>query len=115
MKQFRVFPPRRRIFRHLFITISVFICCIVFFSHGVSHLASGSDRDYIASLRQAVLRSAVHCYAMEGCYPESLDYLKEHYGISWDESLYLVDYEIIAANLRPDVTVIPLQRKEPIQ
>lgn len=42
---------------------------------------------------------------MEGSYPESLDYLKEHYGITYDPEKYIVDYEIIGSNLMPDVKV----------
>lgn len=99
-------------FRQLLSAVVLFLCCLLLFLHGVSALSSTADETYTASLRQAILRSAVHCYAMEGRYPESIDYLKEHYGISWDETRYLVDYEIIASNLRPDVTVILLHQKE---
>ncbi len=35
------------------------------------------------SLKNAVVQSAVHCYSVEGAYPDSLDYLKKHYGITW--------------------------------
>ena len=41
-------------------------------------------------------------------YPESLSYLEEHYGITYDKENYVVDYEIIGSNILPDVTVIPL-------
>lgn len=37
------------------------------------------------SLQNAVIQSAVHCYSVEGAYPESLAYLKKHYGITWNE------------------------------
>ena len=57
------------------------------------------------NLQQAIRRSAVHCYAVEGSYPESLNYLKEHYGITYDPEKYIVDYEIIGSNLMPDVKV----------
>lgn len=60
----------------------------------------------------AVVQSAVHCYSVEGAYPDSLDYLKKHYGITWDESKYKVTYEIIAKNIRPEVKVIPLQESK---
>ena len=44
---------------------------------------------------------------------ESLkNYLKKHYGITWDESKYKVTYEIIAKNIRPEVKVIPLQESK---
>ena len=57
-------------------------------------------------------KRAVHCYSVEGAYPDSLDYLKKHYGITWDESKYKVTYEIIAKNIRPEVKVIPLQESK---
>lgn len=34
-----------------------------------------------AAVREAVLRSAVECYTLEGAYPESLEYLEKHYGL----------------------------------
>ncbi len=79
---------------------------------GVSAVRTSSDKSQIDSLQQAILRSAVHCYAMKGRYPESLDYIKEHYGIRWDPDKYLVDYEITGANLMPDVTIFPIANKE---
>ena len=79
---------------------------------GVSAIRRSSDNSQIDSLRQAILRSAVHCYAMKGRYPESLDYIKEHYGIDWDSDRYVIDYEIMGSNLMPDVTVFPIGGKE---
>ena len=43
---------------------------------------------------------------MEGSYPESLEYLKEHYGITYDEDRFFVDYKIVGTNILPDVTII---------
>ena len=51
-------------------------------------------------------QSVTLCYALEGSYPESLDYLQNHYGIRWDEERFLVDFEPVGSNLPPDVTVI---------
>ncbi|MEZ4509295.1 MAG: hypothetical protein R2912_00570 [Eubacteriales bacterium] len=45
------------------------------------------------------------CYAVEGKYPPSLSYLYDNYGISVDESRYVVFYDVIAANLMPSVQV----------
>lgn len=60
------------------------------------------------SLQNAVIQSAVHCYSVEGVYPESLAYLKKHYGITWNEKKYKVSYEVIVKNIRPEVQVILL-------
>lgn len=60
------------------------------------------------NLERALNQSVTLCYALEGRYPESLQYLKDHYGIRWDENRYLVDFETVGSNLPPDVTVIDL-------
>lgn len=112
MKRFAVFCSKNRPVRQLILPLLLFGCCLFFFLQGVSALSASTKDSYTASLRQAILRSAVHCYSIEGRYPESLAYLKEHYGIRWDETRYLVDYEIISSNLRPDVTIISLNPKE---
>ena len=53
----------------------------------------------------AISRGIVTCYAVEGKYPPSLDYLYQNYGVSVDESRYAVFYDVIAANLMPSVQV----------
>ena len=92
------FSPGRLI---LPVSIMLFLLIFLLFYRGVS---SASDQQ-TENLRLAIQRSVVHCYAVEGAYPESLDYLKEHYGITYDPDKYLVSYEIIGSNLMPDVKV----------
>ena len=58
------------------------------------------------SLVNAVHRDIIQCYAIDGMYPPSLEYLTEHYGLVWDPETFFVDYEPIASNIYPDVTVI---------
>ncbi|MCR5094502.1 MAG: hypothetical protein K6B72_11080 [Lachnospiraceae bacterium] len=58
------------------------------------------------SLNDAIHRDIVQCYALEGVYPPSLEYLQEHYGLTWDPETFFVDYEPIGSNLYPDVTVM---------
>lgn len=50
-------------------------------------------------------RGAAACYALEGRYPDSLEYLMKHYGVTVDESRYIVYYSVFASNLMPDITV----------
>ena len=52
------------------------------------------------------MRNITYCYAVEGAYPESLDYLKENYGLTYDENLFFVDYHIDGSNIFPDITII---------
>ena len=58
------------------------------------------------AIRDAVLRSAVQCYAVEGVYPESLRYLEEHYGLRVNHRDYIVAYQAFASNCLPDVQVL---------
>lgn len=94
----------------IFSTLIVFLCGIFCLLRGVASLSDTSEKSQADSLLQALKRSAVHCYAVEGRYPESLDYLKEYYGIHWNPEHYAVDYEVFASNLMPSITVIPLNQ-----
>jgi hypothetical protein len=58
------------------------------------------------SLENAINRDIAQCYALEGAYPPSLEYIKENYGLTYDENTFFVDYQPIASNLYPDVTII---------
>ena len=83
--------------------ICIFILMMVMLFYGVNSVTNATAQKEQESLKNAVVQSAVHCYSVEGAYPDSLDYLKKHYGITWDESKYKVTYEIIAKNIRPEV------------
>ena len=62
--------------------------------------ARGAD-----TLRDAIRRASVQCYAIEGRYPPSVDYLEENYGILIDRDKYDVFYSGFASNFMPDITV----------
>lgn len=73
-------------------------------------LANSVSRDtasrQMESLQNAINKDILHCYAVEGYYPPSLDYLKEHYGLSYDEKSFVVDYHPVGNNIRPTVTIL---------
>lgn len=73
---------------------------------GVRQTAEASDAEGLQLAERAVRRAAVSCYAVEGAYPSSYDYLKEHYGVAVDEDRYTVFYEVFASNLMPEITVV---------
>ena len=69
-------------------------------------LGSKVDAESLSLTEQSIQRAAVQCYALEGAYPAELDYLEAHYGVAVDQDRYLVDYQFIASNLMPDITVL---------
>ena len=84
------------------VATAVLLC----FFAGLVDLQAGQDDQGREQLETALRRSAVACYAAEGIYPPSIEYLQEHYGIQIDEERYTVIYEIFASNLMPDITVL---------
>lgn len=58
------------------------------------------------AVKQAVLDSAIQCYAVEGAYPPNMTYLEENYGLLVDHAQYVISYECFASNVLPDVRVL---------
>ena len=58
------------------------------------------------AIREAVQRSALQCYAVEGVYPPNLQYLKDNYGLQVNTEDYYISYEAFASNLPPTVKVV---------
>jgi len=82
------------------------VAVLVFFSTALDSIDSGRQAENRQQLEQALRRGCVACYAAEGIYPPSVDYLKEHYGVQVDETKYIVDYTVFADNLMPDIAVL---------
>ena len=77
-------------------------------------LASGwlgrtNEDEQAELLREALEQALVSCYAAEGRYPQSIEYLEQHYGVRVDRTRYVVAYEAFADNIRPRVRVIPME------
>lgn len=93
------------LFRALLLPI-VAVAVLLCFATALNSLDSSQADESLEQLKTALRRSCVACYAAEGAYPPSLDYLKEHYGIQIDDTRYTVHYMMIADNLMPDITVL---------
>ena len=93
----------------LLASILLFLGCFWLLFTGISRVSNKSSEKQTEILTRAITRSIVHCYASEGHYPEDLDYLKSHYGISYDNEKYFVDYQVLAENIFPDVSIIRLE------
>lgn len=91
--------------------LCIFILMMMLLFYGVTSVTDATAKKEQESLQNAVVQSAVHCYSVEGAYPDSLSYLKKHYGLTWNEKKYKVSYEVVAKNIRPEVKVIALQEQ----
>ena len=91
------------------LSILLFLAVLFFFLFGVRAMKSKSEEESLASLRNAIQRACVQCYAIEGRYPPSVEYLEDHYGIVIDRDRYHVFYDGWASNVMPDITVLPAE------
>ena len=72
----------------------------------VSRVDTAHDRAQTQFVRDAVRNAALTCYAVEGAYPESLEYLRSNYGLAYDEDRYRVNYDAFSDNLVPEIFVV---------
>lgn len=93
-------------FRKIRISFILFLVLFFVFLYGLNNVSKSTHKRQAESLYNAINRSIIHCYCVEGTYPPSLSYLKEHYGLTYDESQFMVDYMPIGSNMKPDVTII---------
>ncbi len=86
--------------------ILIFVALIVAFVllvNGITNKSNGKERDIVI---EAVKNAALTCYAVEGMYPDSIDYLREHYNLSYNEDKYVVYYQPFASNVLPSIKVV---------
>lgn len=79
---------------------------LVFVLTAVTNLEQGKQEQDIRQLEQVLQRTAVACYAVEGAYPPSIEYMRQHYGLTYDENRYVVHYVLVASNFMPEITVM---------
>ena len=91
------------------LSLLLFLAVLFFFLFGVRAMESKSEEESLASLRNAIQRACVQCYAIEGRYPPSVEYLEDNYGIVIDRERYNVFYDGWASNVMPDITVLPAE------
>ena len=84
--------------------------CLIFFVTSLASVDRQQGEEGRQQLETALRRAAVACYAAEGVYPPTVEYLQQHYGVQIEEERYIVFYEIFANNLMPDITVLEKER-----
>jgi len=104
MSRFQI--HRRKKITSFHVGIIIFAAILVLFLYGISYVSSSTGDRQEASLINAMERNIVHCYALEGFYPPSLSYMEEHYGLTYDQTMFIVDYQPIGTNIYPDFTII---------
>jgi type II secretory pathway pseudopilin PulG len=93
--------------RGILFAVAVFALLAALLLVGLVSATRRSDARETEMVSLALQRAIVTCYAVEGKYPPSLTYIYDNYGVRVDESRYTVFYDVIAANVKPSVRVMP--------
>lgn len=92
--------------RGLIVTVAVFLAMVLLVMFVVTRVDERSGEEQTKTLEDALLRATLTCYAVEGRYPMSVEYLKANYGIVYDEEKYIVSMDAFALNLLPNIRVL---------
>ncbi len=84
--------------------------CLVLFITSLTSVDRQQGEEGRQQLETTLRRAVVACYAAEGVYPPTVEYLQQHYGVQIEEERYIVFYEVFANNLMPDITVLEKER-----
>jgi hypothetical protein len=77
---------------------------------GIMQAGEASEAEGVRLLQEALMRVAIHSYAVNGYFPESLAYIEENFAIYIDHTRFIVNYQVFAANVLPDIRVFPIAR-----
>jgi len=75
---------------------------------GLRQTSDASSAEGLRILEDSIHRAVIMSYAIEGRFPESLEYIEENFGIFIDRTRYVVHYRVFASNILPEIVVIPL-------
>ncbi|WP_432650157.1 hypothetical protein [Huintestinicola sp.] len=79
----------------------------VFTLIALSNSRSANEELRQSSIKESISKAAALCYAAEGAYPESLDYLEDNYGVRTEYDNFTVHYSYAGGNIPPDIIVTP--------
>ena len=91
---------RRDFFKIAVITLVLVLAVIL-----VGRISNSQQAAESELVRQSIKDAAINCYAVEGAYPDDLEYLRENYMLAYNEDRYFVTYESFSSNHIPDIYV----------
>jgi len=106
----RVFRPKKTkgaVKMVAFIAIVIVLVFLVFI--GLGNLSTTQSDKQLDIARDAIMRAAIQCYALESQFPPSLQHLVDNYGLTLDEEKFIYHYRVIGSNMVPDIQVFPVE------
>ena len=83
-----------------------FLLAILLILGSVRSLRESSIRQQRQALEDALSKSLLLCYSLEGRYPATVEELLERYPLAYDRSHFVIDYRLQGGNILPDITIL---------
>jgi len=106
MKLSSIFNSTKNFLQGNLIAIILFVSITSITVIGISSTSQNTLDEEMRIARESLLRAVVSCYAFEGAYPESYEYIKENYGVRINEEKFVVFYDIFSSNIMPEITIL---------
>lgn len=90
----------------IFLAVISIISLIFVYMHNIESFFDKNKETSKTAIENAIKKSALKCYALEGSFPPSIKYLQENYGLIVNEDEYFYHYNVEASNILPDIKVI---------
>ena len=96
--------------RELGLPILFFSALMLLLSWGLNSITTTTQTERLKAAEQSLRRAAVQCYAIEGQYPKSIEYMEKNYGLVLDREQYVYHYQGVGANLIPQISVFTIDK-----
>ena len=87
--------------------IAAVIAIVILIYIGLGNLGTTQQEKQLQIAKDAIVRAAVQCYALESQFPPSLQHLVDNYGLTLDEDKFIYHYQAIGSNMVPNIQVFP--------
>ena len=87
-------------------SVACFLLAIVLILGSVRTLRESGIRQQRQALEEALSKSLLLCYSLEGRYPDTVEELLERYPLAYDRSRFVIDYRLQGGNILPDITIL---------
>ena len=90
----------------MYVSLILVIALIFICLSNIDGFWEGKQEKSTKSIEEAVKKMALECYALEGSFPPSVEYLKENYGLIVNNDAYFYHYQANGSNMPPDIRVM---------
>lgn len=85
--------------------MALFVLVIGVLLMGFNNAFSVVNDSDLSRVKQNIKDGIIECYAIEGKYPESIEYLKNNYGVYFNDESYQIHYRYLGINMMPEFDV----------